>query len=157
MRIQHFAEWRRSMRCGVIIAMPVMYERDDERLLITVTVTEPYPVDDILSAIDRQASEGTWEYAILYDQRGLTRVAFETDLQQMADQVMVTGKGRPRGPVGIAIRPDPVIFLWGLTYTKLTKEIMDVEVLLNEAQIESWLSRNSVQRSRRPGGGHVAS
>jgi hypothetical protein len=130
--------------------MPILYVIDDRRRLITVTVTEPYSVDDILSAIDRQASEGQWEYAILYDQRGLTHASTETDLEQIAEHVRVTGHGRPRGRVGLAIRPDPLSFLVGLTYSKLTKEFMDVEVLLNEVQLESWLSRNSRQSTRRP-------
>jgi hypothetical protein len=41
--------------------MSILYLSDDPRRLITVTVTEPYSVDDILSAIDRQASEGQWD------------------------------------------------------------------------------------------------
>jgi hypothetical protein len=123
--------------------MPIMYLSDDTRRLITVTVTEPYSVDDILSAIDRQASEGKWEYAILYDQRGLTAAFADIDLEQIAEHVRAVRLGRPRGPVGLAIRPHPQSFLVGLTYSKLTKEFMDVEVLLNEVQLESWLSRNS--------------
>jgi hypothetical protein len=130
--------------------MPIMYERDDERRLITVTVTEPLSVDDILGVIDRQAAEDTWEYAILYDQRGLTHVSTEADLQQMADQVRVAGRGRTRGSVGIAVRPHPALFLVGLTYTKLTRELMNVEVLLSAAQIESWLTRNARHGSRQP-------
>ena len=130
--------------------MPIIYERDDERRLITVTVTEPVSVDDILGAIDRQAAEDTWEYALLRDQRGLTQVSTEADLQQMADHIRAAGRGRARGPVGIAIRPDPALFLVGLTYTKLTKELMNVEILLTAAQIESWLSRNSRHGSRQP-------
>jgi hypothetical protein len=130
--------------------MPILYVSDDRRRLITVTVTEPYSVDDILSAIDRQASEGQWEYGILYDQRGLTHASTETDLEQIAEHVRVAGHGRPRGRVGLAIRPHPLSFLVGLTYSKLTREFMDVEVLLNEVQLESWLSRNSRQSTRRP-------
>jgi hypothetical protein len=130
--------------------MPITYERDDERRLITVKVTEPLSVDDILGTVDRQAAEDTWEYAILYDQRGLTQVSTEADLQQMAEQIRIVGRGRTRGPVGIAIRPDPAQFLVGLTYTKLTKELMNVEVLLNAAQIELWLSRSSRHGSRQP-------
>jgi len=130
--------------------MSILYLSDDPRRLITVTVTEPYSVDDILGSIDRQASEGRWDYAILYDQRGLTHGATEIDLEQIAEHVRVAGQGRPRGPVGLAIRPDPRSFLVGLTYSTLTKEFMDVEVLLNEVQLESWLSRNSRKGSRRP-------
>ena len=135
------------MQCSL---MPILYLSDDTRRLITVTVTEPYSLDDILSAIDRQASEGQWEYAILYDQRAVTQVSTDMDLEQIAEHVRVAGHSRPRGPVGLAIRPHPQSFLVGLTYSKLTKEFMDVEVLLNEVQLESWLSRNSRKGSRRP-------
>jgi hypothetical protein len=128
--------------------MPIMYLSDDTRRLITVTVTEPYSVDDILSAIDRQAFEGKWEYAILYDQRGVTDASIDTDLEKIAEHVRIAGQGRPRGAVGLVIRPHPRSFLAGLRYS--TKEFMDVEVLLNEVQLESWLSRNLRQGSCRP-------
>ena len=51
--------------------MPIEYERDDQRRLIALTVTEPYAIDGILVAIDRQAAEDTWAYAILYDLRAV--------------------------------------------------------------------------------------
>jgi len=130
--------------------MPILYLSDDQRRLITVTMTEPYSVDDILSAIDRQASEGHWDYAILYDERGLREASAETDLAQIAEHVRVAGQGRPRGPVGLAIRPHPRSFLVGLTYSKLTKDFMEVEVLLNEVQLKSWVSRNSRRPARQP-------
>jgi hypothetical protein len=50
------------------ILTPIAYQRDDQRRLITVTVTEPCSVDDILSVIDRQSGEDTWEYTVLYDE-----------------------------------------------------------------------------------------
>jgi hypothetical protein len=129
--------------------MPIAYERDDQRLLITVTVTEPCSVDDIPSVIDRQAAENTWEYALLYDLRGMTDASTETDLQQLAERVKVAGGERKRGPVGIAIRARPALFLLGLMYTKLIKEFVTVEVLLTAAQIDAWVVRNTLSRSSR--------
>ena len=129
--------------------MPIAYERDDQRLLITVTVTEQCSVDDIPSVIDRQAAENTWEYALLYDLRGMTDASTETDLQQLAERVKVAGGERKRGPVGIAIRARPALFLLGLMYTKLIKEFVTVEVLLTAAQIDAWLVRNTLSRSSR--------
>ena len=123
--------------------MPIAYERDDQRLLITVTVTEPCSVDDIPSVIDRQAAENTWEYALLYDLRGMTDASTETDLQQLAERVKVAGGERKRGPVGVAIRARPALFLLGLMYTKLIKEFVTVEVLLTAAQRVAWLARNT--------------
>jgi hypothetical protein len=130
--------------------MTVSYERDDHRRLVTVTVAEPYSVDDIISAIDRQSTEDTWAYAMLYDLRGVTHVSPETDLKQMADRIQAIGRGRDRGPVGIAIRPSPQLFLVFLTYAHLTREFGAAEVLLTTAQLDDWLSRNGRSGPPRP-------
>jgi hypothetical protein len=130
--------------------MPIAYERNDQRLLITVTVTEPYSVDEILSMISRQADENIWGHAMLYDLRGMTNASIEVDLQQLADHVKVIGAGRERGPVGIAIRARPALFLVLLTYTQMIKELVKVEVLLTAAQVDAWLARNARGDSRPP-------
>ncbi len=36
--------------------MPITYERADSRRLITVTVTEPYTVEELFGVIDRRAT-----------------------------------------------------------------------------------------------------
>jgi hypothetical protein len=123
--------------------MPTVYERDDRRQLITVTVTEPFAVEELLDVIDRQSSEDTWEYAMLYDMRSVTVAPSENDLPRMAGRVREIGASRERGPVGVAIRARPALFLSGLMYAKLTRELMTVEVLLTQAQIDAWLARNA--------------
>jgi hypothetical protein len=128
---------------SAFILMPIAYQRDDQRRLITVTVTEPCSVDDISSVIDRQAGEDTWAYALLYDLRAMTDASTEADLQQLAERVKVAGGERERGPVGIAIRARPALFLLGLMYQKLIKEFVTVEMLLTAAQIDAWLVRNA--------------
>jgi hypothetical protein len=134
---------------STFILMPITYQRDDQRRLIIVTVTEPCSVDDISSVIDRQSREDTWEYALLYDLRAMTDASTEADLQQIAERVKVAGGGRERGPVGIAIRARPALFLLGLMYTKLIKEFVTVEVLLTAAQIDAWLVRSAPGGSSR--------
>ena len=131
------------------ILMPIAYQRNDQRRLIIVKVTEPCSVDDISSVIDRQAGEDTWEYALLYDLRAMTDASTEADLQQIAERVRVVGGGRERGPVGIAIRARPALFLLALMYQDLTKEFATVEVLLTAAQVDAWLVRNAPGRSSR--------
>jgi hypothetical protein len=128
-------------------AVPIAYERDDERRLISVTVVEPYSVDDILVVIDRQAAEDTWWYAILYDLRALIHMPAEGDLQQLADRVKVVGGGRKRGPVGIAVGTHPETFRAGLMYTQLAGKLVNVEVVLTAAQLDAWLARNAPRRS----------
>jgi hypothetical protein len=123
--------------------MPVDYVRDDQRRLITVTVTEPYSLGDLLSVLDRQAAEDTWEYAMLYDLRAVTRLSTEADLQRMADRVKVVGGGRERGPVGMAVASEPEQFRMGLVYTRLARTLENVEALLTAAQRDDWLARNA--------------
>jgi hypothetical protein len=132
--------------CGQIgqhaTPMPIAYERDDQRRLIIVTATMPYSDEDILSVIDRQAAEETWGYAMLYDMRAVTNPSTEADLQVPA-RVKAAGGGRERGPVGLAVGAQPDQFRMGLRYTKLTRTLMTVEVLLTPAQVNDWLLRNA--------------
>jgi hypothetical protein len=123
--------------------MPITYECDHQRRLITVTVTEPYSIDGILGGIIRQAVEDTWAYAMLYDLRAVTHVSTEAELEQIADRVKVVGSGRARGPVGMAIGAQPALFRAGLMFSKLTRTLMTVEVLLTAAQLDAWLVRNA--------------
>jgi hypothetical protein len=130
---------------SAVILMPIAYERDDERRLITVTMTEPYSVDDVLGVIDRQAAEDTWGYSMLYDLRAVTQPSTEAELQQVANRVSVVGGGRERGPVGLVIGARPAIFRMGLMYTDLAvkREIGSVEVLMTAKQLDEWLARNA--------------
>jgi hypothetical protein len=127
--------------------MPIEYYRDDQRRVTILTMIGPCSTDDILRVIDRQASEQTWEYARLYDLRAavIDASAFaHTNLQRIADRVKVLSAGRQRGEVGIAIAPQPALFLLGLMYTALTRDFVAIEVLLSAAQIHAWLARNTV-------------
>jgi hypothetical protein len=123
-------------------SMPVRYDRDDVRRLITVTVTEPYALDEILSVIDRQAAEDTWEYAILYDMRAVKTATTPAQLQQLIERVKQAGAGRPRGPVGLALARRTGDFRVGLTYSQLTTGLLDVEVLVTADQLQGWLARH---------------
>jgi hypothetical protein len=125
--------------------MPTVYERDDARRLITVTVTGPYTVDEILRTVERQAAEDTWAYAMLYELQAPMSVP--ADSQQVADYVRVVGGGRARGPVGIAISNQPEQYRRALKYAELTRQIAIVEVLLTAAQRADWLARNAPVRT----------
>ena len=129
--------------------MPIAYERDDDRRLITVKLIEPSSVDDILSAIDRQAAEETWEYAMLYDLRSVAQILTEVDVQQIADRVRTVGAGRARGPVGLAIDVRAEWLRLGIRYSEVTRKMVLVEVLLTPTQLDDWLARNGRLRPRR--------
>ena len=102
--------------------MPIVYDRDEKRRLITVTVTEPYGVADVLAVIDRQAAEEAWTYAMLYVLDA--PMSIPADASDIADHVLAVGGGRPRGPTGIAIvRPTPEQFRRAAEYSGLPKGI----------------------------------
>jgi hypothetical protein len=73
----------------------------------------------------------------------------DVDLQQIADRVKTVGGGRERGPVGIAIDARPAGLRRGLTYTDLTRKIVDVEVLLTAWQVSAYMSFASARASYR--------
>lgn len=123
--------------------MPITYERDDQRRLITVTVTDPYSIDDIVGAIGRQAAEDTWGYAAFYDLRVVSRPPREPDLQQIVDWIRDVGSGRERPKVGLAVGASPEQFRMGLLFMELTRKLVTVEVLLTATQINGWLARNA--------------
>jgi hypothetical protein len=123
--------------------MPHTYERDDDRRLITVKLIEPSSVDDILSAVDRQAAEDTWAYAMLYDLRSVTQLLSEADVRRVADHVKAIGGGRQRGTVGIAIDVKPEWLRIGIKYSEMTRKVIVVEILLTAAQLDDWLLRNT--------------
>ena len=127
--------------------MSITYERDDSRRLITVTVTEPYTVDEILGAIDRQAAEHTWGYALLYQLSAVTRMPTEGDARQCADRIKAVGGGRACGPAGLMVGPQPEQYRWGLMYTALTRTLENCDVLVTAAQLVEWLARHAPRRT----------
>jgi hypothetical protein len=60
--------------------MPISITRDDERRRISVTITDPWSVEEIAVAMDRQISEGIWKYGTLYDLTGSAWVPSEPDV-----------------------------------------------------------------------------
>src|SRR3954453_6710207 len=98
--------------------MPIDYDRDDDRRLITLTFTDPFTFEEALSQADRQSAEGTWEYAVLYDLRAMSRVPTPSQMQEGLSHIASLGGGQARGPVGIAIPPRTEIFARGLQYAK---------------------------------------
>ncbi len=126
---------------------PIHYARDDQRCLITLTITEPYALDEMLRAIDRQAAEDTWTYAVLSDLRAVIDLWTAADLRDIAARVQAAGEERARGPVGIAVGARRDGLRMGLTYAELTRTLVDVEVLLTAVQLDDWIARHAPQRN----------
>ena len=124
--------------------MSLDYSRDDARRLIVVTASDtpqPVSVDETMAAIDRQWSEGTWDYALLYDFRGTAHVTTSEEAVALQDHVKRIGLGRPRGPVGLAVA-SPDMVRRALHYSHLTSKIQEFELLVTKAQVDAWFARH---------------
>ena len=84
--------------------MPIAISRDDEQRRLTVTVTDPWSVEEIAVAMDRQISERAWKYGTLYDLRTTASVPSEPDVQWLVKraQQQATLHGT-RGPIAVLI------------------------------------------------------
>src|SRR3954463_9551324 len=120
--------------------MPIRYERDDRRRLITATFTEPYSVDEVLGIIDHQMADNAWEYATLHDMRAATHLSSVDEARRITARVQALSGGRIRGPVGMVISRTPEQLREGLRFAEAMKHIGTLEVLLTKAQLEEWLA-----------------
>ena len=126
--------------------MPIDYQRDDRRRLITVTLTDPFSSDELASQTDRQWADGAWDYAILYDSRATREIRPPEEIQQIIDHTRSVGGEHPRGPVGVAIPPRPELLRRGLELADRSRPRRDIEILLSETQVTSWLLRHAARR-----------
>jgi len=80
--------------------MPFTYFRDDARRRIRITLTDPLRVADMTLSLDRQLTEGTWDYGVLLDGRAIAAGVPSSDIQSFLSQVReLIAKHGPRGPV----------------------------------------------------------
>ena len=105
--------------------MPSDYKRDDDKRLITVTMTEPFSMADFIGVVERQAAEDTWSYALLYDLRSLEAIKEASPvLQTFVDRLQVLGAGRTRGPIGCVVGSSPDSFRASLVETRTEARLL---------------------------------
>jgi hypothetical protein len=126
--------------------VPTVYERDDDRRLITLTITEPYSVEDVMSAIERQMTENTWEYAMLYDMRATARLSTIEEARLITNRVQALSGGRTRGPVAMAISGRPEQLRAGVEFASANRGMAIPEILLTAMQLYDWIARNAPRK-----------
>jgi hypothetical protein len=120
--------------------MPFTYERDDERRLVTVTVTDPYSEDDIFAVVERQAADGVWEYALLYDLRAVAEL-ITLDPAIVKARLLEIGGGRPRGASALIVGAHPDWFRTAMRYSLGIAEVQEFEVLVTPEQMAGGSTR----------------
>ena len=121
--------------------MPITYERDDKLRRIVVTTIGIVGLDDMLAVVDRQASEGTWKYGILYDSRRVASVASQTDVRAGLRHVELLSRTHgKRGPVAF-VTTMPAAYGMVRIYSTLSGQVQQsVEVFRDIGDAERWLA-----------------
>jgi len=121
--------------------MPITYERDDKLRRIVVTTIGIVGLDDMLAVVDRQASEGTWKYGILYDSRRVASVASQTDVRAGLRHVELLSRTHgKRGPVAF-VTTMPAAYSMVRIYSTLSGQVQQsVEVFRDIGDAERWLA-----------------
>lgn len=87
--------------------MPVTATRDDEQRRVDVTVTDPWSVEEIALIVDRQVTDGTWGYPVIYDLRLSAWVPTEPDVQWLVRRgQQQAARHGPRGRVAVVLAPE---------------------------------------------------
>jgi hypothetical protein len=97
----------------------------------------------MLGVVDRQASEGTWHYGMLYDSRRVSSVASQADVRIGLKHVdtMSRALGR-RGPVAF-VTTMPAAYGMVRMYSTLAGQLHQaVEVFRDIGDAERWLAAN---------------
>ena len=120
--------------------MPLTYKRDDGRRRIAMTLTEPLTEEELIRAIDRQLTEGTWSYGLVYDTRQLVssrRVAISP--QVAAHVADIAARVGPRGSVAMLVSGGDMAAMSEAHAGRSRRSGRGVRVYWSPAEALAWL------------------
>lgn len=125
--------------------MPIAITKDDAQRRITVVISDPWSVEEIAIAVDRQLADQVWAYGTLYDLRGSNWVPSEPDMLWLVKrgQQQVARHGA-RGPVAVLLDGNSQAALlttyaeYGAEHSHLTVGVFD-----DEAAARQWLAAHT--------------
>jgi hypothetical protein len=120
--------------------VPISFERDAARRRIVATSVGAVTLSDTLAIVDRQAAEGAWSYAVLYDTRGSESLPSLDDVNRLVRHVgKMTTRYGPRGPVAMLVS-DAALRVMAARYANLGElTAMRVSVFTTIEDAERWL------------------
>lgn len=127
--------------------MPIVVNRDDQQRRVTVTVSDPWSVEEVAIASERQIAEQTWRYGTLYDLRGSTWVPSEPDMQWLAQRgQQLAARHGARGPVAVLVDASASELLAQryAQYGRLRGDQDAIQIFRNEADALRWFSAQPV-------------
>ena len=125
--------------------VPVTATRDDERRRVIVTVTDPWSVEEIAVAMDRQLADQTWSYAVVYDVSRTEWIPTEPDVLWLVKrgQEQVARHGA-RGPIAVITsrRPEALPLQTYATYGG-EQSRLTINVFTDPDAADRWLDEQS--------------
>jgi hypothetical protein len=114
-----------------------------------VTITGPARLEDLTRVVVRQATEGTWPYALLYDERLVTAALSVSATRELVTLVAeLTRAHGQRGPVAIVCR---TVDQFGMArmYSTLAENHADLHsnVFYSLAVADQWLDERRLLSS----------
>lgn len=120
--------------------MPIHYVRDDAHKRILVTTWGEIALDDMVGIVDRQATDRTWSYAMLYDARASASTPTIDEMRRLVLHIgkLTTAHG-PRGPVAL-VANGPLLEAAERVYANLgTLTGLNFRVFTTLVEAERWL------------------
>jgi CheY-like chemotaxis protein len=127
------------------------YVRDDDRRRIRVTALVALEAADVAAVVERQASEGTWQFDIVYDLRAVTGATTWIDAKEAVALVRryVIQHGR-RGRVAVVTREIAMVGIaQGYAY-ETAKSGIDVQIFWDVSDAVDWLEATTPNRQQNP-------
>jgi hypothetical protein len=118
----------------------LIYRRDDVRRQITVTITGPALLADLASVVERQAADGTWRYAVLYDEcTGTASLSVSATRALLTVVDRVTRAHGPRGAVAFVCEAGEKLGMARMYSILGDQQGLDSHVFHDVAEAEAWL------------------
>src|SRR5882724_11582494 len=121
--------------------MPFEYARDDVRKRLTITTSGALSLPEMLSIVDRQATDGAWTYGVLYFAQEMTNYPETQEMKILVARVAELASTRaPCGPVAIVDARPAAYGMWRM-YSALAEDIpLRLMVFRDLAAAEAWLA-----------------
>ena len=123
--------------------MAVHYESNDAQGRVIIITSGYVSTDDVIALLERQANDGAWSYAVLYDARASVNVPTQDDIRRVLLRVgALTTRYGPRGPVAF-VSTAPHLTRMTRMYAKLGElTALNMQVFSNLPDAEAWLDQH---------------
>jgi hypothetical protein len=116
-----------------------LYERDDVKRRVLVTVSGPFQAGEVITILERQREDGTWTYGTLLDTRATTGRPTIADMRAFMklDARVHVDQGR-RGPLAL-LATDSAMYATACVYAAIGGAKRTVEAFRDRQEADSWL------------------